>query len=231
MAQTSLTDPTTLIAPYCERTGPGMWAEPLNALTNLAFLVAAILVLVRYLRDPRLHPSNSWDLLLLIACLFAIALGSGLWHTLATRWAAFADVLPIGVFINVFLVSFLIRLARVGIGSVIGALLVYQLLLVAVGRWVPPSFLSGSLFYAPAWLGLAGMAAYLWKIGSAYMGRFALALGLLTASLFFRSVDQVWCAQLPMGTHFLWHLLNAVLLYVLTNALISAVGRQPRARG
>jgi hypothetical protein len=22
---------------YCERLGPGLWAEPLNALTNLAF--------------------------------------------------------------------------------------------------------------------------------------------------------------------------------------------------
>ena len=26
---------------YCERFGPGIWAEPINALTNLAFLVAA----------------------------------------------------------------------------------------------------------------------------------------------------------------------------------------------
>ena len=27
---------------YCERLGPGLWAEPLNAVTNLAFLVAAL---------------------------------------------------------------------------------------------------------------------------------------------------------------------------------------------
>ena len=26
---------------YCERTGPGLWAEPVNALTNLAFFAAA----------------------------------------------------------------------------------------------------------------------------------------------------------------------------------------------
>ena len=26
---------------YCERTGPGYWSEPLNALSNAAFLVAA----------------------------------------------------------------------------------------------------------------------------------------------------------------------------------------------
>jgi hypothetical protein len=28
---------------YCERLGPGLWAEPLNALTNLAFIVAALI--------------------------------------------------------------------------------------------------------------------------------------------------------------------------------------------
>lgn len=26
---------------YCERTGPGLWAEPVNALTNLAFPLGA----------------------------------------------------------------------------------------------------------------------------------------------------------------------------------------------
>ena len=29
---------------YCERTDPGLWSEPLNAVTNLAFLVAAALL-------------------------------------------------------------------------------------------------------------------------------------------------------------------------------------------
>ena len=28
---------------YCERTDPGYWAEPVNALTNLAFLLAALI--------------------------------------------------------------------------------------------------------------------------------------------------------------------------------------------
>jgi hypothetical protein len=30
---------------YCERLGPGLWAEPLNAVTNLAFIVAAVICL------------------------------------------------------------------------------------------------------------------------------------------------------------------------------------------
>ena len=38
---------------YCERTGPEYWSEPVNALTNLAFLLAA-LVMARRLRGPGL---------------------------------------------------------------------------------------------------------------------------------------------------------------------------------
>ena len=66
---------------YCERTGAGFWAEPVNAMTNLAFLVAAV------------------------------GVGSFLWHTFATPWAEWADVIPIGLFIAVFLASFLRRVA------------------------------------------------------------------------------------------------------------------------
>ena len=29
---------------YCERLGPGFWAEPLNATSNLAFIVSATLL-------------------------------------------------------------------------------------------------------------------------------------------------------------------------------------------
>ena len=51
---------------YCERTGPGLWAEPFNALTNLAFLaVAAIL----WRRAGRNAP---FDLRLLIGLIAAV---------------------------------------------------------------------------------------------------------------------------------------------------------------
>ena len=35
---------------------------------------------------------------------------------------------------------------------------------------------------------------------------------LLIASLTFRTLDQPVCGALPFGTHFLWHVLNAVML-------------------
>ena len=49
---------------YCERTGPGLWAEPLNALSNLAFIAVAVIL---WRRAGRNAP---FDLRLLICLLY-----------------------------------------------------------------------------------------------------------------------------------------------------------------
>ena len=40
------------------------------------------------------------------------------------------------------------------------------------------------------------------------------AAGLLCLSITARSLDLLWCAQWPHGTHFLWHSLNALMFVV-----------------
>lgn len=67
---------------YCERLGPGLWAEPLNASSNLTFLIAAWAIW--HLADVRHTLSGSiW---LLVVLVIAIGTGSLLFHTFATRW-------------------------------------------------------------------------------------------------------------------------------------------------
>ena len=39
-----------------------------------------------------------------------------------------------------------------------------------------------------------------------------------TVSLVFRTVDNQVCGGFPLGTHFVWHLLNGVLLFLLGHA-------------
>ena len=60
---------------YCERLGPGLWAEPVNAVTNAAFLVAAAVMWWRC--------AGLWWSRALCAVLAAIGVGSGLFHTFA----------------------------------------------------------------------------------------------------------------------------------------------------
>ena len=40
----------------------------------------------------------------------------------------------------------------------------------------------------------------------------ALGAAILVVSLTFRTLDGPLCAAVPLGTHFLWHILNAVML-------------------
>ncbi len=90
---------------YCERgSDPGFWAEPLNAVSNAAFIIAAVLALIDWRRSRR----EAMELLLIIT-VFLIGIGSFLFHTVATKWARFGDVAPIGVFMLGYLVFALRR--------------------------------------------------------------------------------------------------------------------------
>jgi hypothetical protein len=44
---------------------------------------------------------------------------------------------------------------------------------------------------------------------------------IFTCSLFLRMVDREACALFPLGTHFMWHLLNAAVLYLLLRSAIA----------
>jgi hypothetical protein len=65
---------------YCERTAPGLLAEPLNAITNASFLIAAWAALLLVRRSGRLPA----DIQVLLWLAVATGIGSGLWHTYAT---------------------------------------------------------------------------------------------------------------------------------------------------
>ena len=83
-------DWTRSIDAYCERTDPSYWSEPVNAVTNLAFIIAA---LIMWRRCAGLEWGKR-----LAAVLFAIGVGSYLFHTHATPWAAALDTAPILIF-------------------------------------------------------------------------------------------------------------------------------------
>lgn len=203
---------------YCERSGPGLWAEPWNVITNLAFIVAAVLAA----RDVRRFGGGwaYWDLWLLIALLTAIGIGSALWHVFAQPWAELADIIPIALFINVFLLIFLWRVVAAPLWLAVVIFAAYQGVNFTVPGLFPAGFMNGSMIYLPAWLFLAAMALYLGVRRDPLAARFVLALAIFCLSVTLRSVDWAVCGWLPVGTHFLWHLLNAVLLYGLIGAVL-----------
>jgi len=201
---------------YCERLGPEFWAEPLNAISNGAFLVSAWL----QWRLARTTPVGlSARAALLIALVAAIGVGSFLFHTLALYWAMLADVIPIFIYQLVFLVCYLQGVARLGWAQVTGWVGVF--LVASVGfAALPQAWLNGSLSYAPALLFVAGLGIYHRRTGRHAPWGLLAAAGAFALALTCRCLDMTVCPHFQWGTHYAWHTLNAVVLYAATRAFV-----------
>lgn len=202
---------------YCERLDAAFWAEPLNALSNGAFIVAAIALGIGMRRAGR---PAAWDVAVCAALIALIGIGSFLFHTFATVWAAWLDVIFILVFIYVFLARFLYRIVGCGLIWTIGGVIAYALFDRTVNGLFEPGSLNGSYRYLPALAVLAVMALYAWRARPALAARLGGAVALLCVSLTLRTVDMQMCDALPWGTHFLWHALNALVLYLAAGVLL-----------
>jgi len=225
---------STSVRDYCERTGPGLWAEPANVLSSLAFLLTAIMAFRRWRRAG----GDDVASLGLIVVVAAVGLGSSAFHALATLGAAVLDVGPIAAFICGYLLLALHRFLRLSASIAVGLLLAFVVLSTLLQRLLPTDLLNGSIGYMPAIGGMGLVAALaLWRArilstrdapGPAAVARVgeperAQKIGWLlletsavfATSLVLRSIDFAVCKTVPIGTHFLWHLLNAWVLYLL----------------
>jgi hypothetical protein len=213
---------------YCERAGAaGLWAEPVNAITNLAFLVAALLVARHLVRQKFSSIADLWALALI---LFSIGVGSGLWHLYATHATLLADVIPIALFMHLFLISALRRLFQCSWGKTLAGWLLFVVATIAGEIYLPSAMLNGSVMYLPALVALMLLTAGLVRRRHPAARDFLVALGVFLISVTFRTVDMALCETFTLGTHFLWHLLNAYLLWRLLMALVLCVSL-PRNAG
>jgi len=208
---------------YCERLDPGLFAEPVNAATNAAFLLVAFLLYRRASRARLLR----LPLALLLALIVAVGIGSTLFHTFASGWARLLDELPILVFQLGFLWLYLRRAAAIG-ALASGLALAAYLGSALYARQFPP-LLNGSVVYLPALLTLCALGAYhAWKL-LPLRWSLAQAAGAFSLAVAMRTVDSAWCDQFPLGTHFLWHLLVALVLYLAMRALLALEERHRAA--
>jgi hypothetical protein len=210
---------------YCERLGAGFWAEPVNALTNLAFVIAGLwgVVAARRSGSGRFVEVLGWWVV-------AIGIGSFLFHTFANRLTIWFDIVPIATLVVVFSFFALHRFAGYGKAAAVAILLVF-LVVAGLLTWAVPDWLriasNGTTGYLPAFLAMLVFGVLcLWRGSPA--GWYLLAAGcIFVVSATSRMIDPVVCDTFPLGTHFLWHTLNGVMLWV---ALAAAVRYgKPRA--
>lgn len=209
-------------AGYCERLSGAFWAEPLNAVSNAAFLLAALAAWLLLCQQGRRDwPAESLTMLVAI-----IGVGSFLFHTMPQRWTLLADVVPIQLFALCYFGLALNRFLRLSpLMAALGALLFLAACFGLASGLAPllSAGMRGSAGYAGFLIGLFGVALATRLRGDAVTGTRIAAAGLVfAASLSFRSLDSVFCGAIPYGLHWGWHLLNGLLLYLLLRAAILA---------
>jgi len=208
--------PNTAVDLYCERTSAEFWAEPVYAFSNLSFIVAA-LAIVWLMR--RTGTRASAPALFLTINLVVIGLGSFLFHTLANRLMMLADLLPIFVYQIAFLLFYARCIAGRNVLTVAGLLILFLLANLGFMQF-PREWLNGSLVYGGALLFISAIAVYHQASGKREPAILYLAVTVFMFALACRSLDQWICPWLPLGTHFLWHLLVGGVLYLTTRAYV-----------
>lgn len=201
---------------YCERCGPGLFDEPINAASNVAFLLAAWGAW-RLATRLRAVTGGLW---LLIGLAVSIGAGSALWHTFATSWALLLDLIPILLFQLAFLWLYGRQVANVPAPLLLGLLGVY----LGANRWMQEyeQWLNGGMMYLPSVVLAWAVGIHYFTVGRHERGILLASAAVFCAALVCRSIDLVVCRQVPIGTHFLWHVLNGLVVYLAMRAVVLA---------
>lgn len=189
---------------YCERLVDGGF-EPVNTISNLAFFVAALLAfwMIRNYKG-----ILKFILPLLLA---SIGVGSGVWHAQHSHLGDVADTGTIVIFASVVAILLLRKLLK----SATHVTLAFVLLLGLALQTERLSYLNGSVPYLVLLVGFATVSIFLYRKLPGLRGLLLAALCTFALAILFRVTDLSMCSTFPVGTHFLWHVLIAVLGYQL----------------
>ena len=190
---------------YCERLDASFWSEPLNAITNIFFLVAAMWVL----RREGLN-SIARTLAFIVGM---IGIASLLFHSFAQTWVGALDV----IFILFFTLFYLFAASKDFLGAPRSIALVITLgyfPFSIVVDWLtsPLTFLGSTRIYMPMPILIILFSVLLYKRLPMVSRGLAIGAFMLIISMLVRIVDVPLCQKIPIGTHFVWHFLNAVML-------------------
>lgn len=210
---------------YCERTEAGLWAEPINALTNLLILGGGLfgLAQVRSRQTGGYAEVLCWWVVV-------IGLGSFLFHTTAIELTKWADIIPIATFTLAMAIFCLRRFAGLSRPKT-AVYFVSYFAAISVIAWLIPAWVgeatNGTVAYLPALAGYAFLGVLALLHGGP-AGLYCIACAaILFAGFVFRAIDQDICQAFPLGTHFMWHVLIALMLSV----NLMAVAKYGASRG
>ena len=93
----------------------------------------------------------------------------------------------------------------------------------------PQGVWNGSEKYAPALIVMLVFAGLSRRRGHPMWPWIWAATGVFCLSLVFRTIDMAVCPSFPIGSHFLWHVLNGVMVALLLQLQLRATVPSPTA--
>lgn len=211
---------------YCERgASVALLAEPINALTNLVYPLMDFFA-YKLLKDKRVKAK---EFLALPWLLSIVGIGSFLYHTARNPITLIFDALPLFIFI---LYALFLTLKELFQSKLIALtiLLGFVVLEIILSIYVPREFLNGSVRHITAIIFILFLSIFIIRrYGNKTLKPLAYIIGLYASAIVFRSIDLAICPFIPIGTHFLWHVLGAFAGYqaiVLLSVIKSGQSKQ-----
>lgn len=213
----------------CERHAHGLTAEPLNVISNLGFLYVAVVIYRFYHKHEDVMGRWIWDIHAMTFLTFIIGINSIIFHAYPNATTELMDTIPIVMFIMIYFTSVLFRIGRTNVFQAVICLVAFVgFSHVLVHQF--PRALNDSIGYLSSMIALIIIAVYLHLKARPSSSHFMLAAIVGVTSLFCRAIDREICPMFPVGTHFVWHCLNATLLYILLRQIIRNVNREARLK-
>jgi len=196
---------------YCERISIGLFGEPLNIITNSFFLLVAYLI---YRQD------SKENLLLILIAL--IGIGSFFFHAYPSSFTGLLDIFFIISFM--FTYSYKIYKYKFGYNNLLSYIFTFSFILLSYffGKFFSRYSLGVSCYYFVIVLHLILIYFLFRKISieKKILQNLYFATLIFIISLVFRTLDQSLCNVFNSGTHFLWHILNSIVLFLLVKFYI-----------
>lgn len=201
---------------YCERIAQGNWQEPFNTISSLAFIIAGLLGLALCVKI-----SGDFLRILMSICVVAIGVSSLLLHKSGVPLPPAYDVAPVLLFDICAAWAIISRGCKTNTTTTI--MLVVLIILTSLAL-SPVSRLAGFYF-----IGVEHLGFVIWMMifsivlitGSMLNSGATLMLASVTLlfALWFRGIDIEKCVTYAHGTHWLWHIANAIGVYLIIRGI------------
>jgi len=197
---------------YCEHAIVGNYFQPLNSISNIFYILAAVLLYYFY-KKSKIKDAKSKIFLSLIVL---IGVCSFLFHLYKNQATFFFDVLPIGIFFISYVYFLIVNISENKKAGLYWTIIF--LLIMGFGFIITKSISENNLIneaqgYILTLLFFAGVIAYTYAKRISISKKLTIIFILFLLALIFRQIDLLLCNYIKTGTHFIWHLLSSITMY------------------